>query len=268
MYHGTHLILVLHIAGAAESVTGIEVYGDVWEQWFALAGWQAVQDTGGIYPARIRLGRDGDGLRLEGVDKPKDGAGYMPSLNEMMPAWVRDQVGVQAKREEMKEALLVAAADWAGPNVPAGLFVDQVAATTPDPHEHQPPSSQYRMLAARYVDCKLARIASLSSDAYQPEFAYTSDDGRFRLFFLSTGGVAAEDTETGEWRSIAAPGRPMMGGVLFDPVWRGHTLFVDFVTSIIDPLRPTLTHYEVDFDSLTVVRAVPMGPLSFNEPAT
>jgi len=121
------------------------------------------------------------------------------------------------------------------------------------------------MLASRYVDCELVRIAPPSSDAHQPEFAYASDDGRFRLFFLLTGGVAVEDTQTGEWRSIAAPGRPTMGGV-FDPLWRGHTLFVDFVTAIVDPLRPTLTHYEIDFDSMTVVRAVPMGPLSFNEP--
>jgi hypothetical protein len=94
VYRGTHLILVLRVAGAAESATGIEVYGDVWEQWFALAGWQPVQDTGGIYPVRIRLARDGDVFRFEGVDKPKDGAGYVPSLNEMMPGWVRDQVGV------------------------------------------------------------------------------------------------------------------------------------------------------------------------------
>jgi hypothetical protein len=76
------------------------------------------------------------------------------------------------------------------------------------------------------------------------------------------------DTNTGEWWSIEAPGDPDLdvgGGVGFDPLWRGHTLFIDFVT-YHDPYRPTLTHYEIDCDGQTVVRAVPMGPLSFNEP--
>jgi hypothetical protein len=42
-------------------------------------------------------------------------------------------------------------------------------------------------------------------------------------------------------------------------------LFIDFSTCQ-DPYQPTLTHYEIDFDTTTVVRAVPMGPLSFNDP--
>lgn len=97
----------------------------MWEQWFALNGWQPIQDTGGIYPVRIRLTREGDVFRLEGVDKPKDGEGYVSSLDEMMPSWVRDLVDRQDRRAEMEEALLAAAADWTRPNVPAGLFVGQ-----------------------------------------------------------------------------------------------------------------------------------------------
>ncbi|MCL5734069.1 MAG: hypothetical protein M1274_00525 [Actinobacteria bacterium] len=57
----------------------------------------------------------------------------------------------------------------------------------------------------------------------------------------------------------------VMGAVSFDPAWRGHTLFID-VETFIDPRRPNLTHHEIDFEKMAVVRAIPMGPLSFNEP--
>jgi hypothetical protein len=265
---GTHLIVVLNIAGAAETPTGVEVYADAWEQWFSLTGWKPVQGSAGAFPMRIRLAREADAFRLDGVDVPEDGEGYARSLDEMMPSWVRARDDNPETRDRLKEALLVAAADWARPNVPADLFVDQTPAAIPDPHGHQPPSSEFRMLAPRYVDCSLTKISPPSSADYQPELAYASEDGRFQLYFLLTSnGVVVKDARTGAWWSVEAPGQPsmaVMGAVSFDPEWRGHTLFTDFKT-FMDPFQPTLTHYEIDFDSMTVVRAVPMGPLSFNE---
>ena len=264
---GDHLILVLKVAGAAESEGGVEVYADMWEQWLSLDGWQPVQGTGGVYPVRIRLARDGAAFHIEGVEGPQDGEGYGASLDEMLPKWARDRVDLQESRDEMQDALWVAAADWARPHVPADLFVDQPPAAIPDPHGHQPASSEYRMLAAKYVDCELAEVAAPTSDDYQAEFAYPSEDGRFRLFFpLSGDGVVVKDTQSGEWWSVRAPGRPTIAVSpgTFDPVWHGHTLFIDFATTM-DPFEPTQTHYEIDFDSPKVIRAVPLGPLSFNE---
>jgi hypothetical protein len=266
---GSHLVLGLRVAGAAETKTGVEVYADVWEQWFWLDGWKPVQGTTGAFPARIRLTRDGDAFILAGMDRPKDGDDYIPSINAMLPAWVRKRVDDDEVRARLEEAVLLTAADWARPNVPADLFVEQAPATIPDPHGHQPALSRYRMLAAHYVDCTIPEISVPAFDSYQPQYAMLSADKRFSLHFLLDGkGAVVEDTRTGKWRSIVAPGQPQswVSSTTFDPICVGHTLFIDFST-YLDAFTPTLTHYEIDFDTATVVRAVPMGPLSFNEPA-
>ncbi len=267
---GNHLILAVSIAGAAETDDGVDVYADLWEAWYSLAGWQPVDGSAAIYPARIRLKRAGDSLRFEGFDIPEDGEGYGASLDEILPRWVRDRVDSDVTREHMQKAIWAAAEDWAAEHVPEDLFVDQVKSTVADPHGHRPPSSRYHMLAPRYVDCTLTAIAPPPSDSYQAEFAQASDDGRFRLHHLLSGDVkvAVEDTNSGTWHALIAPGEPLgavSGTVGFDPAWVGHTLFIDFDT-VVDPYQPTSTHYEVDFDSMRVVRAVPMGPLSFNKP--
>jgi len=266
---GNHLILSLDILGATESADGVAVYAQVWEQWDSLAGCMPVEGSGSIYPARIRLAKDRSGYRFAGADWPEDGEGYSSSLEKIFPAWLLDRVDDQAVVDLMRKASWTAAVAWAKPHVPADLLVAQPPSALPDPHGHQPPSSSYGMLAPANVDCTVGQIARPGTDDYQPEFAYPSADGRFRLFFLlSTRGVAVEDTKTGTWRSVVAPGQADMhvdGTLGFDPAWSGHTLFIDFSTWQ-DPEAPTVTHYEIDFDSMTVVRAVPMGPLSFNEP--
>lgn len=268
---GSHLILSVAVVGAVETEDGVEVYADVWEAPYSLAGWQPIEIGGALFPARIRLARDGDGLRLAGVDVPEEGEGYVSSLNAMLPRWARRLVGTENTRKQMQDAIWDAARAWATPHVPADLFVEQEPPVVPDPHGHAPPSSSHRMLASRYIDCELVRISPPGQDDYQEEFAIASEDGRLRLHYLLTGSmpVAVEDVRTGEWRGIRAPGDPLgavSGTVGFDPVWVGHTLFIDFDT-VVDPYRPTFTHYEIDWDSLTAVRAVPMGPLSFNQPA-
>jgi hypothetical protein len=266
---GDHLILVLGIEGAAASSNGVDVYADVFEQWYSLDGWKPVEGSGSIAPARIRLARDGGTYHLDGADWPEDGDGYSGSFSKIFPGWVQHRMGDQATVKPMQEADWRAAVDWAKPHVPADLFVDPSPSATMDPHAHSPASSRYRMLAPGYVDCTIAPMSPPTSDDYQPEYAYPSKDGRFRLFFLlSSSGVAVEDTKTGAWHSVVAPGEPDMhveGATSFDPAWSGHMLFIDFST-YQDPYQPTLTHYEIDFDTTTVVRAVPMGPLSFNDP--
>jgi hypothetical protein len=266
---GDHLIVVLDIAGAARTETGTDVYATVWAQWFSLAGWQPVQGSGSIYPATIRLATDGAGFRLDGVQAPQDGEGYVESLARIMPDWARAEADTDEARSRMRDALWSAASEWVKPHVPADLFVDQSPSTTPDAHGHEPPSSEYKMLAAHYIDCKLTATAAPPFDSYQPQYAVVSEDGRFRLHFLLDGrGMAVEDTQSATWRLIEAPGESLGavdGTAGFDPTWSGHTLFIDLET-IIDPYEATLTHYEIDFDSMTVIRAVPMGPLSFNEP--
>ena len=113
VYKGIHLIVVFDVAAAAETAVGVDVYGEMWMQWFALAGWQAAQDTGGCFPARVRLKWQGSDLRLEGIDIPKDGAGYLPSLKEMMPDWIIDRVDHQENHQAMGKALVAAARAWA-----------------------------------------------------------------------------------------------------------------------------------------------------------
>lgn len=264
VYRGVHLVVGLDVGGAAETATGVEVYAEACMRWFALAGWQPIDDVDGSYALRIRLKKDGGAFVLEGVDKPKDGEGYTASLQEMLPPWVRDRVTRQASWDEMRAALTTAVAEWARPHVPADLFVEQSPLTHRDPHEHQPALSMFRMLAPAYVDCRLSQIPRPAKDDYQPEFSITSEDGRFGLFMLPNA-RAVEDKLTGEWWSLVTPGHAI-GSMFSEPAWSGHTLFIDFTTCTIDPLRPTLTHYEIDFDTMTVVRAVPMGPLSFNGP--
>ena len=110
-----HLIVAIHIAGAAETPEGVEVYGDVREEWFSLEGEQAVEYGGATYPVRIRLSKVGGTYHVDGVDRPRDGSEYLSSIREMVPSWARDLVGTQEIADLMQQAIRAAALEWAAP---------------------------------------------------------------------------------------------------------------------------------------------------------
>ena len=108
-----HLIAVIGVVGAAESSERVEVYADLREEWLQLDEGQAVEFAAGVYPVRIRLTRDGDTFRVDGVDRPKDGSGYLSSLDDMFPAWARGLVDTEAAAEALERAARAAALEWA-----------------------------------------------------------------------------------------------------------------------------------------------------------
>lgn len=110
-----HLIVAIHVAGAAETPEGVEVYGDVREEWFSLEGEQAVEMGGATYPVRIRLTKDGGTYRVDGVNRPKDGRGYLSSLREMVPDWAYALVNTEEIADLTQQAIRAAALEWAAP---------------------------------------------------------------------------------------------------------------------------------------------------------
>jgi hypothetical protein len=110
-----HLIVAMCIVGAAETGSGVEVYADLQEDWLSLEGKQVVEYVASTYPVRIRLTRVGDTFRVDGVDKPKDGSGYLSSLDEMFPYWVRNAVDTAEAADLMRQAARAAALEWAAP---------------------------------------------------------------------------------------------------------------------------------------------------------
>lgn len=269
-YGPGHLVLAVSVFGAVEKGDRVEVYAELYEGWWYLDGWQPVLEGGGIYPARIRLTRKDDSFALAGVDEPEDGEGYGRSLDRIMPGWARRLSNDDRTRDRMRAAIWRQAAVWAKPTLPADLFTEQPEQTALDPHRHEPPSSTLRMLRADHVKFGLVKMPRPNVDDYQEEFGIRSSDGRFHLHSMLAGeheGSAIEDTQEGVWYAVEAPGEQwgaVSEAVGFDPAWEDHTLFIDFAT-VIDPRDPTLVHYELDMDQLKVVRAIPMGPLSFNE---
>jgi hypothetical protein len=112
---GEHLIVALFVVGATETPQGVEVYADLREEWFSLEGEQAVEFGGATYPVRIRLTKDGGTFRVDGVDRPRDGSEYLSSLDEMFPDWARSLVDTEEAADLMRQAIRVAALEWAAP---------------------------------------------------------------------------------------------------------------------------------------------------------
>jgi hypothetical protein len=110
---GNYVIVVIFIAGAAETGDGIEVYADLWDEWYSVEGARVAQLGGGPHSVTIRLTKVGGIFRVVGVDRPKDGSEYLSSLDEMFPPWVRDLMGAQETGERMRQAAEAAGREWA-----------------------------------------------------------------------------------------------------------------------------------------------------------
>jgi hypothetical protein len=267
---GSRLGLGIYVLGATQKGSEVRVFADKWEQAFTLVGWQPVQGGGGAGPIRLRLRQHGRSFELLGVDRPGDGSDYAPSLRALFPAWAL--TGSDRHMGELQRAVYESTAAWARRYLPDDAFVAQPASEFPDPHGHKPPTSAFRMIAPKYGRLAISTIDTPSPDVIDGGAPISSVDRRFQLLFLVQGNIVTvvHDTVSGRWYAITAPGDEMGavdGAVSFDPAWRGHHLFVDFETET-DPYIPTTTHYEIDFDRLQVVRAVPMGPLSLNPPVS
>lgn len=266
-----YLIVGIDIRGASKQGDTVDLYVDISELWWALEEDQLVESTGRWDCARIRLKRWGDSFRLSAIDYPGELTVEEPIFEQLFPPWARrlvyssDRPGTAPWLEAaIKERALA----WYLKHTPKDLFIDQSPHTIPDPHDHQPPSSAFEMLNPKYVNLRFERISksTVNEDTSSPNYpGYPqSTDGRFHLHDKLRGdsGTVLEDTRKGVCYFIRAPGSPYTN---CNPVWRGHILFIDYATAygIADA---TTVHYEIDCDKLKVVRAVPMGPFSLNDP--
>jgi hypothetical protein len=264
-----HPVVVISVGGASIDEDTATVYAQVFEEWWSIEGTQPVEMSASVCPTRIQLKRTGDAFTVSAIDQPQDGEGFSDSLDSLFPAWVRDAVSGDSRplQEEMWEHVAV----WAGAQLPADAFVTQPPSVYSDPHGHEPSSSAFEMLNPKYVSASVAPMGKPADGDIEP--GPVSADGRFRLYYVIgaiDAQVAIEDTAKGIWLAVRAPGTvdlKVMDCPGFDPAWQGATLFVDFCT-VHDPYDSTITHYEIDCDSVEVIRAVPMGPLSLNEPAS
>jgi hypothetical protein len=265
---GGRLIVVIRVVGAKRFNERIDVYANVWAQWWSIDRHQLVSEGGSLGEAAIHFRREGARLRLTGIERPSDGAGYAPSLRKIMPAWAIERARLDDRAQRpMEDSLWRCALEWAAKQAPPNLFAEQPRPDTGDAHSHNPPSERFKMLDLRYVPMRISRAKRPA--ASDIEHGAASADGRFRIEYSLTGGVGTllSDAKTGAWYALDAPGDSdvrVTGSVSFDPAWRGHTLFIDYSTVAGAPYRPTVTHYEIDCDAMSVRRAVPMGPLSMN----
>jgi hypothetical protein len=265
---GGRLTVAIRVVGAIRRGDNIDVYANMWAQWWSIDRHQLVSGSGSISEATIHFRREGTQLRLTGIDRPGDGAQHAPDLRKIMPAWAIARARMDDRAQQpMEDALWRCAREWAEARVPRDLFVDQPDRAVPDAHSHRPASSQLKMLDPRYVAMRISRVERpVASDV---EHGVASADGRFRIEYSSFGRAETllSDAETGAWYALDAPGDSdvrVADCLSFDPAWRGHTLFIDYSTVAGAPYRPTVTHYEIDCDAMAVRRAVPMGPLSMN----
>jgi hypothetical protein len=216
---------------------------------------------------RVRVARLGGAwivtsvlTRLDGEPTPED--------PELFPSWAAQASEDYDPRRLPAECVRLAEV-WAADKLPSGRLIAQPPRSFADPHRHSPPTEALLMLAPEYRSMTIRRIGRMSDSLVDDRWAesWGSADGRFHLHYGRTD-MLLEDVSSGIAYALEARGQlPWVEGTPAPmPVWVGHTLVFDFCTDVLGLDRNIIIHYEIDFDSLEVVREVPMGPLSLNPP--
>jgi hypothetical protein len=172
-------------------------------------------------------------------------------------------------------AMLRLARAWMLPRIPKGSSAPLPTGYTGTPHQHpgieagaQLSSAEVRQVFRPSKEGDLLGFSGEDSDVQDVDFSGPDpQSGPVRLFQViwndpaDYSGILNVETH----RALRSP--PEKAWWEFrDPVWLGHVLYVDIVLDGRVGLAPTILHCEIDWRTMTVIRAVPYGPLSPFEP--
>jgi hypothetical protein len=249
---------------------GADVYLDVSAVRWVLDNGNLTEDSTDGGWLRVRLIHLGT-WRVSAIYTAADGE-YVAAI-PVVPDWASARA-TDAAMSSVDAASNQLGIAWAATVMPKDRLVAQPPPTIPDPHEHSPALDRLQMLNPKYWGLTITRLGPMSPSMIDDRWSesWASSDGRFHLHYgVDIGnGMLLDDAKTGMAYDVDGPdqlpwdeGDTPTPGL---PVFVGHTLVMDMCTDVLGGDRSNVVHYEINCDTLKVLRAVPLGPLSLNPP--